>query len=58
MAVSCFKLKLLVVKTVQFNSSCRNDAIVALRDSAKYVRIFKKNREKAMVISNKFHKER
>ena len=29
MAVSWCKLKLLVVKPIQFNSSCRNDAIVA-----------------------------
>jgi len=51
MAVSCIKLKLLVIKTIQFNSGCRNDAIVDCDLSAKYTRIFRKNKKESPVIS-------
>jgi len=51
MAVSCIKLKLLVIKTIQFNSGCRNDAIVDCNLSAKYTRIFRKNKKESRVIS-------
>jgi hypothetical protein len=50
MAVSCIKLKLLVIKTIQFNSGCRNDAIVDCDLSAKYTRIFRKNKKESRVI--------
>jgi len=51
MAVSCIKLKLLVIKTIQFNSGCRNDAIVDCDLFAKYTRIFRKNKKESPVIS-------